>query len=220
MQQTRAVIFDLGGVLMTGGSPNDFAKRHPELDPEMVKELLMGPYHLDTDHPWHRVERGEITWTEMQAATRPALEAAGIVQPKLDGAIREPKAPRPAFGRNEPMIALLGDLRAAGIRLGMLTNNVAALRPAWWPLADWSTLFDDIVDSHEVGVRKPDPAIYHLSLRRLGVAASEALFLDDLIHNVNAAVAVGMVGIHVHNDGTDAIARVRELTGVAAAANG
>jgi putative hydrolase of the HAD superfamily len=93
----------------------------------------------------------------------------------------------------------------------MLTNNVAEFRPAWWPLAPWAELFDDIVDSHQVGLRKPNPAIYRLALERLDAGAATTAFLDDVEANVSAATAVGMVGIHVVDDGLDAIAEVRRL---------
>ncbi len=62
-------------------------------------------------------------------------------------------------------------------------------------------LFDDIVDSHEVGLRKPNPAIYELAMRRLELTdASKGVFLDDVMRNVDGARAVGMHGIFVDVD--------------------
>jgi hypothetical protein len=69
-------IFDLGGVIMRNGSPADLARRFPGLDPAVVLDILMGPYHEDTDHPWHRLERGEVTMAEARAANVAAFEAA------------------------------------------------------------------------------------------------------------------------------------------------
>ena len=70
------------------------------------------------------------------------------------------------------------------------------------------------MDSHEVGMRKPNPAIYQLTLDRLGVEATRAAFLDDLHANVVAASAVGLHGIHVEQDSLPAIHQARTLTGL------
>jgi FMN phosphatase YigB (HAD superfamily) len=64
------------------------------------------------------------------------------------------------------MLALIRDLRAAGLRTGLLTNNARELRSLWWDLLPYDELFDDIVDSSEVGLRKPNPAVYRLALDR------------------------------------------------------
>ena len=226
-----AVVFDLGGVLTHSGKPSDVAKRYPDHDPTMIVGLIMGQYHLDTDHPWHRVERGEITLDECRAATRATLQERGIASlgppiGPLPGesvtAAEPPLEPRPGtssvvgpnFALNADMMALVADLRAAGLKTGMLTNNVREFRPLWWPLADWPALFDVIVDSHEVGMRKPNPVIYTLTLGRLGVSAERSAFLDDVESNVAAAESVGMTGIVVAEDTTVAIARTRALAGL------
>ena len=82
-RQLDAVIFDLGGVLARNGRPADFASRYPDHDPVTITELLMGDYADDTDHPWHRLERGEITLAENRELNRAALAAAGIELPPL-----------------------------------------------------------------------------------------------------------------------------------------
>ena len=127
------VIFDLGGVLMLNGGPADFTKRYPEHDPKVLQAILMGPYGEDTDHHWHRVERGELSMAEAREANRVALAAAGItLTPARPGGM--------VFERNEAMIGLVGELRTHGVRTGMLTNNVKEFRELWWPLADWPSL--------------------------------------------------------------------------------
>jgi putative hydrolase of the HAD superfamily len=201
-----AAIFDLGGVIMRNGGPADLARRFPDLDPDVVLPILMGPYHDDTDHPWHRLERGEITLTEVRAANRAALVAAGI----------EPLPPPTdmIFEINDKMVQLVRDLRAAGLKTGLLTNNARELRELWWGLLPYPELFDDVVDSHEVGMRKPNPAIYRLALQRLGASAARTAFLDDVASNVAGAEAVGMTGVVVEPDGAEAIARVRKLAGL------
>lgn len=210
-----AVIFDLGGVIMRNGKPSDFTRRYGNHDPALVAELVMGPHHADTDHPWHRVERGEITLAECRALTKTLLDDAGVVP-------TEPPPSPPAGGRaiqfelNQDMVRFIHDLRDASIPIGILTNNVREFRDWWWPLMDFEAVFDVIVDSHEVGMRKPNPAIYHHTLEVLGAVAGRTAFLDDLVANVDAANAVGMHGIVVGDDSTPAIARARTLTGVGA----
>lgn len=206
----RAVIFDLGGVLLRNGRPSDVARRYPDADPEVVTRALMGVYGDDDDHPWHRLERGEISMREYQQAVRQRLLDAGITPAPTQRPPGESGSPF-QFEPNEQMITLVRQLRSAGYRTGMLTNNVRELRSAWWPVSEWPRLFDDIVDSHEVGMRKPNLAIYTLSAARLGVDPLHSVFLDDVITNVAAAERAGMTGVHVEGDGTGAIRQVREL---------
>lgn len=79
---------------------------------------------------------------------------------------------------------------------------------------DFASIFDAIVDSHEVKMRKPNHAIYHHTMELIGATPSRTVFLDDLQANVNAANAVGMHGVLVEEDSTAAISRARELTQV------
>jgi len=202
------VIFDLGGVIMRNGGPRDFTRRYPEHDPAVVAEIVMGPHHLDTDHQWHRVERGEISLDECREITKRALEAAGI---RASVPAERPANDGFAFELNHEMVALVRDLRSSGRKVGILTNNVREFRPWWWPLMDFESEFDTIVDSHEVGMRKPNPAIYHLTLERLGSTPDRTAFLDDLEANVTAARALGLHGIHVGEDTSDAIAEARRV---------
>jgi len=208
-----AVIFDLGGVIMKNGGPRDFTRRYPDHDPAVVAEIVMGPHHLDTDHQWHRLERGEITMAECRALTKDMLDAAGIVATV--------PAPTPAAGGaafnfqlNDEMVAFIHDLKAEGLPIGILTNNVKEFREMWWPLMDFDSVFDTIVDSHEVKMRKPNPAIYHLTMDRIGATPHRTAFLDDLRANVDAANAIGMHGVLVEEDASGAIATARALAGL------
>jgi putative hydrolase of the HAD superfamily len=211
-QQADAVIFDLGGVIMKNGGPRDFTRRYPDHDPAVVAEIVMGPHHLDTDHPWHRVERGEITLAECRALTKVKMDDAGIVASVP--AEKPPTTGGPAFTfqLNDDMVTFIHDLKTAGFPIGILTNNVKEFREWWWPLMDFASIFDTIVDSHEVGMRKPNPAIYHLTMDRIGATPARTVFLDDLHANVAAANAVGMHGVLVEEDSSGAISRARELT--------
>ena len=205
------MIFDVGGVLSTTGRHSDFARRFPPEHRETATRLLIGDYGDDGDHPWHRLERGEITLAENRALNRVALEAAGVPLPPPPP---EGAATTIEFTLNEPVVALVHDLRAAGLRLGVLTNNVAEFREHWRRMLPFDELFDDVVDSHEVGLRKPNAAIYRLALERLGATAERAAFLDDVPTNVTAAQSVGMLAVLVDEDPTDAVRTVRGWAGL------
>jgi putative hydrolase of the HAD superfamily len=207
-----AVIFDLGGVIMRNGSPRDFTQQYPDHDPAHIAELIMGPHHLDTDHPWHQVERGEITFAQCREMTQQLLANAGVTQPARPPKDSSTSRSSFTFELNDDMVAFIHDLRDAHIPTAILTNNVREFRQWWWPLLDFEALFTTIVDSHEVGMRKPNPAIYQLTLDRLGVDATRAAFLDDLHANVVAASDMGLHGIHVEQEALPAIHHARTLT--------
>ena len=203
----EAAFFDLGGVITTSGSPRELISVYEGADLETLTLLFLGPDD-DGDHPWHRAERGEITivdaWTEIQST----LSERGVTR-RAD----QPPAPSTrAWEVNEPVLEVLHELRAHGIRTSIITNNVAEFRPQWWGALPFDELFDDIVDSHEVGVRKPAPAIYELAMRRVGLDdPSRGVFLDDVMRNVDGARAVGLHGIWVDVDPQSAVDELRAL---------
>ena len=83
------------------------------------------------------------------------------------------------------------------MRMALLTNNVREWEPRWRAkLPDVDDIFEVIVDSAFVGMRKPDPEIYRLTLDRLGVAAERCVFVDDFEINCEAAAALGMTAVH------------------------
>ena len=89
------------------------------------------------------------------------------------------------------MIAYMRELRARGYRLAICTNNVREWEPLWRAKLPVDEIFEVVVDSAFVGTRKPEPAIYELTLERLGVAAEAALFVDDIEVNCDAARELG-----------------------------
>jgi len=203
----EAAFFDLGGVVMASGSPRELLDVYEGADLETLTLVFLGP-DGDGDHPWHRLERGEISivdaWPEVQAL----LTDRGITQ--------RPDPPAPPSTRewriNEPVVEVLAELKDAGIRTSIVTNNVAEFRSRWWNVLPFEELFDDIVDSHEVGVRKPSPAIYELAMRRVGLDdPARGVFLDDAPRNVEGARAVGMHGIFVDVDPQPAVDELRKL---------
>lgn len=199
-----AALFDFGGVLVHEGSVNDFARLAPHADPAEVLRHAIGPYHEDHDHPWHRVERGELDMAEWYTLTVAALAEAGI-----DVVI--PTSGSVLFTPNEPVVAAVREVRAAGGRTAVVTNNVRELSHTWRPVLPLDELFDTIVDSCEVGLRKPNPAIYLLAVERLGVAPERAVLLDDIESNLRGAEAAGLRAIHVEPDPTAAVEALRAL---------
>jgi HAD superfamily hydrolase (TIGR01509 family) len=108
-----------------------------------------------------------------------------------------------------PLVAWFGALRGRGLKAGILSNSGPGAREAervW----GFEQLTDDIVYSHEVGLAKPDPAIYELTRSRLGVRAEEIAFLDDVEVNVAAARAAGWRAVR-HEETTRSIAELERI---------
>jgi epoxide hydrolase-like predicted phosphatase len=215
-RQIDTVIFDLGGVLMHNGRHSDFVRRFPAEHADRALQIFMGDYGADNDHPWHRLERGEISFAECQRLNRAAFAEAGIELPAIapnpaPAAGSTGSAPLMSFQPNLAMMDLVDRLRAAGLRVGILTNNIREFRDLWRTLMPYEELFDDIVDSHEVGLRKPNPAIYELALARLDASAGRTAFLDDVPTNVAAAEQLGIFGVVVDEDAAPAITAVERL---------
>ncbi len=189
------VFYDFGGVFT--------AQPFPEIErfgetlgaaPGQVANIMFGPYSEDTDHPWHRLERGEIPFTQAREA---------IMQMALEEKLEfDPLQVLMSMGSGKDSRDLLvnqvRDLRAQGIPTALITNNIIEFREAWRSLLPVEELFVDVIDSSEVGLRKPNPAIFLLALERLGgISPERSLFLDDYPGNIEAARAIGMQGILV-----------------------
>lgn len=189
-----AVLFDLTGVITTSPWPQLTAAAGGNVS------LLVGEYHEDSDHPWHRLERGEISIASWFEEVTTLAEAAGV---ELDlspmAALRDEMVVFPQ------VVDRISALRREGYKTGLVTNNVREGSSMWRRLVDVA-LFDAVIDSSEVGIRKPNPAIFELALDRLAVAdPSSAVFLDDLESNVAAARAFGMKAILVGDPPDDAL---------------
>ena len=193
----RAVLFDFAGVLTSSPWTAMTAAGGGNL------ELLIGTYEEDTDHPWHQVERGELGIAEWAVAVAELGQAQGI---EVDFT---------------PLQTMLGDmtvhhsiverirtLRTEGYQLALVTNNVREGSAMWRAKVPVDELFDVVVDSSEVGMRKPNPAIFHHTLEQLGgTPAHEAVFLDDSPGNVVGAQRAGLHAILVE-DPDDAVAEL------------
>jgi len=204
----RAIVSDFGGVLTTplAGSFQTFADRSG-IDLETMGQALTALHERDGVHPLHELECGRLTETAFVENLRASLgemlgrqvDLAALAETLWEG-----------LYPNEPMIAFMASQRAAGRRMALLTNNVREWELRWRALAPIDDIFELVVDSAFVGVRKPDPEIYELTLTALGLPAAECLFIDDIEVNCDAARAVGMSAV-VFRDTDQAIADVRAL---------
>ena len=205
----EAVLFDFGGVILS--SPFEAFARYEEANglPEGLLRRLNAT-NPDTN-AWAALERNEVdfdgfaTRFEAEAAAAGHTVDARAVLGLLAGEVR------PA------MVAALRAIRAAGIPLALLTNNFVSRDEAEAPhraeVAEALGLFDHVIESSVVGVRKPDPAAYQLVLDRLGVEAHQVVFLDDLGINLKPARALGMTTIKVV-DPDEALAELSDVLGL------
>jgi putative hydrolase of the HAD superfamily len=191
------VIFDFGGVITSSpfeafnrleedrGLPRDFVRRVNAADPD--------------SNAWAKFERAEIDAAAFDALFAAEARALGhdlegeAVLAVLAGAVR------PA------MVAALDTLKAKGITLGCITNNVPSGHGAGMArsfaqadaVAAIMARFDHVIESSKVGVRKPDPRIYEMMCDALGVTATACIYLDDLGINCKPAAQLGMYAIKV-----------------------
>ena len=190
MTELRAAIFDIGGVLTV--SPVTKIKTYcVETNvADEVRHAIFAP----EDGPWSRFERSELSPLEFAAefdrhVTRDGCTASGshFMEWFFQG-----------FEQRPEMLTVVQYLRGK-VKLGSITNNVARDEPAQRRTSgiDIQSLFDVVIESAIVGVRKPEPAIYQMACDALGVTPAEAVFLDDLGANLKGARALGMATIKV-----------------------
>jgi putative hydrolase of the HAD superfamily len=155
-------------------------------------------------NPVHALERGECTvaeFEELLAARLIRTDGLPVLAEGLLTRMLSASVPVPA------MYQLIRDLRAKGIHTALLSNSWGA---GGYPREDFPGLFDAVVISGEVGMRKPEARIFHHTAELLGAAPGECVFVDDLEANVKAAVDVGMTGVH-HTDPISTQQRLTEL---------
>jgi epoxide hydrolase-like predicted phosphatase len=199
----KAVLFDFSGVLTTSPWPALSASARGDL------ELLVGPYHEDTDHPWHRLERGEIAIGQWMLDVKVLADAAGV---ELDFGPMEALLDNLAV--HDQVVAHVRALKAEGFATALVTNNVREGSDKWRAMIPVDELFDVVVDSSAVGMRKPNPAIYHHTLELLGTTdPAGAVFLDDVESNLVGARAAGLHGILVGDPPDAALVELDLLLG-------
>jgi epoxide hydrolase-like predicted phosphatase len=184
-----AVIFDLGGVVLE--SPLEAIARY-ERDHGLAPGSIMRAVATGGDQgAWSRLERGELTVRTFCAPFEADCRLHGleISAEALMEAISQAVVPRPM------MLEAIRRLRQHRLPVAALTNNWITDGPAAWdPLR---AQFDLFVESCVVRMRKPDPRIYELVSRELGIEPRRTVFLDDIGANLKAARALGMITIKV-----------------------
>lgn len=187
----RGVLFDYSGVMTTSFNVNIEAL---DVDPAQLGEAMLASLTASGDHPWARLERGEIPLTEWMAY---AEEQVPNCAPLFDPA--SPHCVMAGLKVLDERIDLVRSLGARGFATGLVTNNVAEWAPMWrTQLPDG--LFDVIIDSSQVGCRKPDAEIYEMGCEALSVTPAQALFIDDFEWNVEGARAAGLSAVHCTSD--------------------
>ena len=205
----KAVIFDFGGVVLASlgeAYVGEWARRLG-LSKAVLKSALWG-------EAWHALELGQMDDESYrrrvgEALRLPDLEAVSLFFQEFYAAER----------LYPQMLDLIQRLRRTGqVKVALLTNAFVGqdqvMRRKWG--LDPRTMFDLYINSAEVGLAKPDPAIYELALAKLGVAPGEAIFIDDNAENVHAAARLGIQAIHCESAETlnGVIARVEKLVGI------
>jgi putative hydrolase of the HAD superfamily len=140
-------------------------------------------------NPLFELETGRMTEAEFLRALSAELSSQLGRQVELHGFGEQYFA---HLHPNEQMIAYMRELRRRGYKLAICTNNVREWEPLWRAKLPVDEIFEVVVDSGFVGVRKPDPAIYELTLERLELPPSAALLVDDIELNCTAARALGL----------------------------
>jgi len=202
----KAIVSDFGGVLTTPLG-NAFAAWSQEsgVALEALGQALVASAERHGEHPLFVLERGEIPEAEFIARIEAELDGhtldgmTGVLLGNLD--------------RNPAMIDFVAGLSGRGLRTALLTNNVREWEAQWRAmLPELDEIFEVVVDSAFVGMRKPEHGIYHLTVERLGggLQPEDCVFVDDIALNCDAAREVGMAAV-VFESTEQAIADVERI---------
>ena len=178
MPEIEAIVSDFGGVLTTPllGSFLAF-QDETGISAEALGRPMQRIAESEGQHPLFELERGRLS--EFLDLMRAELTPELGHQPQLH---RFSEIYFEALDPNQPMIDLMRDLKGRGYRMALLTNNVREWEPLWRAMLPVDEIFEVVVDSAFVGIRKPEPGIYELTLERIGggIGAPECLFVDDV----------------------------------------
>ena len=208
----RALVVDWGGVLTE--PLGDAVRAWAEIDGVDFEHYLtvmrewLGTEQgeLAADNPVAALERGEIEVPHFEAQLAARLTEVSAQPVAADGLLQRMFD---QFEHAPAMAALVLRAKRAGLTTGLLSNS-------WgneYPREGWDQMFDAVVISGEVGMRKPEAEIYTHVLDLLGVRAGETVFVDDLQPNVDAAEALGLVGVH-HTSYDETAATLERLFGI------
>ena len=190
---TRAVVCDFGGVLTTPLIESFLHYQEQSGIPFQDVVAAMGRITARTgENPLHELEKGVITEDEFLSSIEEEM-GGGVSLRELHLVYFDHLQP------NHQMIEFVRSLRVErGLRSALLTNNVREWEAKWRSmLPQIDEIFEVVVDSAFVGMRKPDPRIYELTVERLGggVGLSDCVFIDDIDVNCEAARALGMAAV-------------------------
>ena len=157
-------------------------------------------------HDWHRLEVGEIAFDEYMTGV--IERAPAVLGREIDIDAYQRFTRDMPLGIHWPVVHRIRRLRSDGLKVGLLTNNVKEFGSAWRATFPVDELFDVVVDSSDVGMRKPDPRIYLLTCERLVVPPAASVFVDDNRDNVEAAGAVGIESVHFGDEPLTAISEL------------
>jgi putative hydrolase of the HAD superfamily len=205
---TRAVVCDFGGVLTT---PLVDSFLHYQEESGIPFADIVGAMARVTKqtgkNPLYELEKGAITENEFLTSIEQEM-GGGVSLRELHQVYFDHLEP------NERMIDFVRSLRVdRGLRSALLTNNVREWEAKWRSmLPEIDEIFEVIVDSAFVGLRKPDPRIYHLTVERLGdgLQPEDCVFIDDMDVNCDAAREIGMAAVQFQSN-EQAIAEVEAL---------
>jgi putative hydrolase of the HAD superfamily len=203
----RGLLVDFGGVLTTSVL-DSFAAfcANETLEPTLVRDVFRAAA-ASPDNIFAKVEIGALSASDFDVELSGLLSSAAGRQIAADGL----KARLFAGTTHDPdMVDVVDAARTAGIRTALVSNSWGGED---YPLEVLEPLFDEMVISGHVGLRKPDPDIYLLAAERIGVPPQDCVFVDDFPSNIAGAEAVGMRGI-LHRSGAETATLIRELFGL------
>ncbi|MGH3163691.1 MAG: HAD-IA family hydrolase [Streptosporangiaceae bacterium] len=206
------LLLDIGGVVHNTGvrMVERLARREPAMQP-VIEEI--GGIASDRDELWQRMLRRQVTerdyWAQRAAELGAAMGETWDTRALMDRFYQLPEHEWLCA----PTIELMTDAKAAGLRVGALTNDMTAFHgPEWVARQEHLKLFDVIVDASLTGVMKPDPRAFRGGVDALGLPAEQIVFLDDMPWNVEGARQAGMTAVRVPwDDPVPAIDTAREL---------
>lgn len=198
MSRVQAIVSDFGGVL-TSPLLRSFAAFQDSsgIPLEALGQAMAAVGERDGANPLFELETGRLSERDFLAKLEEELRAELGRPVEMHGFAEAYFA---HLETNEELISYLRSLREGrGLRLALLTNNVREWEPRWRAMIPVDDLFELVVDSAFVGMRKPEPEIYELTLQRLRVPAAAALLIDDIKVNCEEARALGMPAVWVRS---------------------
>ena len=211
MADFNAVMWDFGGVFSASPFTTVAALgREKNYDADLYFGAIFGPYDADTDHPWHRLERGVIDFVSAREEIMEAAKAQGMEADPIELFTRMGEQ---GGGMRQEVVRLATDVKRRGFQTAIVTNNAKEFRENWTKSVPIGDICHAIVDSSEIGIRKPDPRIFEFALKELGgIDPSRAIFVDDFEANIVAAEALGFRGVLMEDDYHPALAEIEGLT--------